>query len=101
MNTNKPYLDHELTLADLAGQLAISRNQLSEVINTGVGDNFYNFVNKYRIDEVKQLIRDDSKKHFKIVSLANEAGFNSKSSFNHIFKKLIGLTPSEYRNGQQ
>ncbi len=100
MNSDKPYLDPDLTLTDLAKQLDISRNQLSEVINTGIGDNFYNFINKYRIDEVKQLIRDDSKKRYKIMSLAYEAGFNSKSSFNNIFKKTMGLTPSAYRDGQ-
>ena len=101
MSSDKPYLDPDLTLTDLAKRLAISRNQLSEVINTGVGDNFYNFINKYRIDEVKQLIRDDSKKRFKIISLAYEAGFNSKSSFNNIFKKIMGLTPSAYRDGHE
>jgi len=101
MSSDKPYLDPNLTLTQLAKQLTISRNQLSEVINTGVGDNFYNFINKYRIDEVKQLIRNDSKKRFKIISLAYEAGFNSKSSFNNIFKKMMGLTPSAYRDGQE
>ena len=101
MSSDKPYLNPDLTLTDLATQLSISRNQLSEVINTGVGDNFYNFINKYRIDEVKRLMQEDSTKRFKIMSLAYDAGFNSKSSFNNIFKKIMGLTPSAYRNGQE
>lgn len=101
IETNKPYLNPELTLIDLAKQLDISRNQLSHVINIGVGDNFYNLINTYRVEEVKKLIEEDSVKQFKIMSLANEAGFNSKSSFNSIFKKMTGLTPSEYRDGQR
>ena len=100
MEMNKPFLNPELTLTDLAQQVSISRNQLSQVINTGVGDNFYNFINKYRIEEVKELIKNDGAKQYTILSLANDAGFNSKSSFNNIFKKMTGLTPSEYRDGQ-
>ena len=100
MEANKPFLNPELTLTDLAKQLTISRNQLSQVINTGVGDNFYNFINKFRVEEVKELIKKDAGKQYTILSLANDAGFNSKSSFNNIFKKMTGLTPSEYRDGQ-
>jgi AraC-like DNA-binding protein len=101
MEDDKPFLNPELTLTDLAKQVAISRNQLSQVINTGVGDNFYNFINKYRVEEVKELIKKDASKLYTILSLANDAGFNSKSSFNNIFKKMTGLTPSEYRDGQE
>ncbi|MEP1095122.1 MAG: helix-turn-helix domain-containing protein [Cyclobacteriaceae bacterium] len=96
---NKPFLNPELTLTDLAKQMGISRNQLSQVINVGVGDNFYNFINKFRVDEVKRLIKEDPTRQYKLISLANDAGFNSKSSFNNIFKKTTGLTPSEYRDG--
>lgn len=97
----KPYLNPELTLTDLAKQLGMGRNQLSSVINQGMGDNFYNFINGYRIEEVKRLIKEDLQKRHNLLSLANEAGFNSKSSFNKIFKDLTGLTPSEYRKGQK
>jgi AraC-like DNA-binding protein len=100
MEADKPFLNPELTLADLAKQVAISRNQLSLVINAGIGDNFYNFINKFRVEEVKELIKKDKVKKYTILALANDAGFNSKSSFNHIFKKATGLTPSEYRDGQ-
>ncbi len=99
MDSQKPYLDPELTLSDLAGQLSMGRNQLSLLINSGIGDNFYNFVNTYRVNEVKRLINEDKSKRYTIMALAHDAGFNSKSSFNHIFKKVTGLTPSEYRNG--
>ena len=100
METNKPYLDPELTLIDLAEQVSIRRNLLSQVINNSVGDNFYNFINKFRVQEVKELIRKDLNRQYTILALAQDAGFNSKSSFNNIFKKITGLTPSQYRNGQ-
>lgn len=100
MEANKPFLNPELSLTDLAKQVTISRNQLSQVINSGVGDNFYNFINKFRVEEVKKLINSDFSKQYTIMSLANDAGFNSKSSFNNIFKKITGLTPSEYRDEQ-
>jgi AraC-like DNA-binding protein len=99
MKETRPYLDPELNLSDLAKQMSIGRNQLSQVINSGVGDNFYNFINKFRIEEVKLLIKNDTDKKYTILSLANDAGFNSKSTFNNIFKKITGLTPSEYRDG--
>lgn len=99
MNQQKPYHDPELTLTSLANSVNISRNQLSEIINTGTGGNFYDFVNKYRVEEVKQLMQNPKFKDFTILAIAFEAGFPSKSTFNSIFKKFTGLTPSVYRNG--
>ena len=96
MDNEKPYLDSELTLSDLAKQLSISRSMLSQLINEGLGDNFYNFVNKYRVEQVKAFITDPAMKHFNLLGLAMEAGFKSKSTFNLIFKRFTGLTPSEY-----
>jgi AraC-like DNA-binding protein len=77
----------------------MSRNQLSELINSRMGCNFYDFVNKYRIEDVKQLMVDPKYKNFTILAIALEAGFPSKSTFNSIFKKFTGLTPSEYKSG--
>lgn len=101
MNEKKPYLDETLSLTDLARQLDMTRNQLSELINKNTGENFYTFVNKYRVEEVKRLISDPKNRNFTILSLAYEAGFPSKSSFHTIFKKFTGLTPTEYRSGLQ
>jgi AraC-like DNA-binding protein len=98
MLSQKPYHDPELTLTSLAAQLKIGRNMLSELINSGTGGNFYDFVNKYRVDEVKQLMETPKFKDYTILAIAFEAGFPSKSTFNSIFKKFTGLTPSEYRN---
>jgi AraC-like DNA-binding protein len=97
MDTKKPYLDSELTLSRLAKDLNISRSQLSQLINEGVGDNFYNFVNKYRVEQVKKFMTDSSKKNLNMLGLALDAGFKSKSTFNLIFKRFTGLTPTEFR----
>lgn len=94
----KPYLDCELTLTSLAQKLQISRNQLSEVINSGMNDNFYNLINRYRVECVKNLMINPKFKNYTILAVAFEAGFASKATFNTIFKKFTGLTPSEYRN---
>lgn len=96
MGNEKPYLNPELSLPELANSLEISRNQLSGLINQFHKKNFYEFVNQYRIDEVKKLMQDPLNKHLKLISLAYDAGFNSKASFYRIFKQLAGMTPSEY-----
>jgi AraC-like DNA-binding protein len=93
----KPYLDSELTLSSLAKDLCVSRSQLSLLINERIGDNFYDFVNKYRVEEVKKLMVDPQVKNYNLLGIALEAGFKSKSTFNLIFKRFTGLTPTEYR----
>lgn len=96
MLKEKPYLNPELTLPELATNLEFSRNQLSGIINQVHKKNFYEFVNEYRVDEVKRLMNDPANKHLKMISLAYDAGFNSKASFYRIFKQLTKMTPSEY-----
>ncbi len=100
MEAEKPYLDAELTLSSLAQKLNISRGRLSELINDGVGNNFYDFVNYYRVEEVKRLMADPSKKNYNLLGLAMDAGFKSKSTFNLIFKRVTGLTPTQYKSNQ-
>jgi AraC-like DNA-binding protein len=99
MESCAPHRNSELSLSLLASQIQMSRNQLSEVINSNMGCNFYDFVNKYRVEDVKQLMVDPKYKDFTILAIAFEAGFPSKSTFNSIFKKITGLTPSEYKSG--
>ena len=94
----KPYLDPELTLPALAERLGMPRNQLSQLLNESLGKNFYDFINGYRVKEFQRLARDPGMAHLKILSLALDAGFNSKPTFNLVFKKTTGLTPSEYRS---
>lgn len=95
--TEKPYLDEELTLIKLAAQLGVSRSSLSAAINYNLGINFITLVNNYRIEEVKRLIADPKNKDLTLLSLAPESGFPSKSSFHEIFRKMTGMTPREYR----
>jgi len=96
MVIEKPYLDRELTIYNLSEQLKISRHILSEVINEHMGMNFYNLVNEYRVNEVKERMKREDMKQLTILAIAFDSGFNSKSSFNTIFKEKTGQTPSEY-----
>jgi len=97
MKEERPYRDSELTLPQLATRLGISPHNLSQVLNAGLGQNFFDFINSYRINEVIEGLKDPDKQHLKILAIAFDAGFNSKTTFNSIFKKVTGITPSEYR----
>ena len=97
MEKEKPYRDGELTIQKLAEILSIQVNHLSQIINERLGQNFFDFVNGYRVKEVQKLLVDPSKKHYTIVALAEEVGFRSKSAFNAVFKKHTNMTPTEFR----
>jgi AraC-like DNA-binding protein len=97
MEEKKPYINPDLTLGQLAEMLSMSPHNLSEVLNTHLHQNFFDFINKFRVEMVKKDLVDPEKKNLKLFSIALDAGFNSKSSFNSIFKKLTGQTPSEYK----
>ena len=97
MATDTPHLSPELTLAQLAEQVNIPSYYLSQVINEKLDCNFLDFINGYRIETAKALLIDDKFSHYTIVSIAYEAGFNSKSTFYTAFKKVVGRTPSQYR----
>jgi AraC-like DNA-binding protein len=97
MKNNKPFLDQELTLTDLSEQVEIPFRYLSQVINEKTGQNFYFFINQYRLEEVKKYLTDPAKKNQSVLEMAFDAGFNSKATFNAIFKQATNLTPSQYR----
>ncbi len=97
MSEDHLYRDSALSLPVLAEKLNIPQHNLSEVLNRAIGRSFYDFVNGYRVDEVKQKLRSGEAARLTILAVALEAGFNSKSSFNAIFKKVVGKTPSQYR----
>ncbi len=97
MDEEQPYLNSELTLNTLGDLISISPHHLSEVINKKLNQNFFDFINKYRIEKVKKELLNPRKKNYTLLSIALDAGFNSKSSFNTIFKKQTGMTPSEFR----
>lgn len=97
MVSEKPYLNEELSLSLLSASLGLSTNQLSLIINQTLDTNFYKFVNFYRIEEVKHKLKDKAYDRYSILGIAYECGFNSKSTFNKIFKEETGMTPSEYK----
>lgn len=92
------YLNPNLNLKELSNKLEISQNHLSLLLNDYIGQNFYNYVNFYRIEEVKQRLANSKYVYQTLSSIGLDCGFNSKSAFNRIFKKATGKTPSEYKN---
>ncbi len=97
MHSEKPYLKSDLSLMQLAELIGISTNHLSQAINQTEGKSFYEFVNEYRAEEVKSRLRDDKYKHYKILAIAYDSGFSSKSVFNSFFKKVTNTTPTAFR----
>lgn len=97
MEREKPFTDGELTLQKLSERLSISPSHLSQTINERAGQSFSDFINFYRVEEVKKMFLDPTKKHYSILAISEEAGFSSKSSFNSVFKKHTSQTPSEFR----
>jgi AraC-like DNA-binding protein len=97
MDRHQPWKNSELTLADLAERLGTTPHNLSEVLNSEIGQTFYDFVNGYRVREVQRRLAAGEGKALKLLSLALDAGFASKSTFNQVFKKHTSQTPSDYR----
>ena len=97
MDADHPWKDSELTLADLATRLDTTPHKLSEVLNAEIGLTFYDFVNGYRVREVQRRIQAGDSRTLKILALALDAGFASKSTFNQAFKKHTNQTPSDFR----
>ncbi len=96
LKTEKPYLNPELNIIDLAKTIGTNQKYLSQIINTEFEMNFINFINKYRIDEVLKLMKDSTSVNYTIETLGEMAGFKSKSSFYNAFKKITNETPSVY-----
>ncbi len=98
MKNEKPFLDCDLTISVLANKIETTTHKLSQVINETYHKNFFDFINSYRIEEVKNQLMDSENDHYKIMAVAYDCGFNSKSTFYSIFKKHTRLTPSEYKS---
>ena len=96
METQKPYLNPELNLSMLAELLAMKPKQVSSKLNQSSAMNFYDFINSYRIKEFKQRVASSQLQKFSLLGLAYDCGFNSKSTFNTVFKKHVQMTPSQY-----
>lgn len=96
MTKEKLFKNPELTLGELAKELSVHPNSLSQVINSFENKNFYDYINTRRIEEFKKLVQQTDSKKYTLLSLAFECGFNSKTAFNRNFKKVTGVSPTEY-----
>jgi AraC-like DNA-binding protein len=96
MNSSKPHQNPDITLARLSNDLKVSSEYLSGVLNGRLNMNFFDFINHYRVEEFKMLCNNPKSKNLTLISLAYDCGFNSKATFNRVFKKTVGCTPSEY-----
>jgi AraC-like DNA-binding protein len=99
MATEKPFLEDELSLDELAGRLSVAPHQLSQLFSLRLTQNFYDYINGLRVAEVKRCLRDPAYESQAILDLAMASGFSSKATFNAAFKKHTGVTPSVYRSG--
>lgn len=97
METDKPYMEPDITLDNLAATLGYPPKDLSMVINRHFGVNFYEFINQFRVDEAKRMLVSEEYKNTTITDIYMAVGFNSKSVFYTFFKKKVGATPSQYR----
>jgi len=97
LDEEKPFINPNLTLNELAGMLDVHPNNLSQVINSKENKNFYELINEKRIEEFLSRISQPESRQYTLLSIAFECGFNSKTSFNRNFKKYTGVTPSEYQ----
>lgn len=97
MEQEKIYKDNTLSLPKLARRLTVSPHQLSQVLNQNLGRNFFNYISQQRIEEAKKMLLDPHYQLLNVLEIALEVGFNSVSTFNSLFKKQTGLTPSEFR----
>ncbi len=98
MVENKSYRDPSISLDSIAEKLDISSGYLSQVINKVSHKNFSEYINSYRIEEVKTMLLDSEFDKYSILSIGYEAGFNSKSVFYTVFKKQTGLTPKQFKD---
>ena len=99
MEIEKVFTDGDLTLQKLAAKLSIPAQHLSQVVNEQLNQNILDYINTHRVQEAKRRLLDPARKHLSILAIAEEVGFNSKSSFNSVFKKHTNITPSEFRKG--
>lgn len=101
MRTQQPYLSADVSLETLAKRVSLPERTLSRILNQHFGKNFFEFINSYRVEQAKRLLLEPDKQHWTMLQVLAESGFTSKSTFNAIFKKQVGQTPSQYRKEQR
>ncbi len=95
---NKLFLQKDITIRRLASQLKIDEKELSKLIKTHTKKNFYHFINQFRVEEFKRLLKTKKANHLSLLGLSEEAGFSSKSTFYNVFKTSEGVTPKQYQD---
>ncbi len=100
MENEKPYLNPDLNLSQLAKEAKMTRAQLSQVINGGFNKNFNDFVNSFRVNAFKEKLNQGKHEQLSLLGIAYDCGFNSKATFNRVFKKLTNTSPTEFLNSQ-
>ena len=98
METDKMYLNQNLSLNDVSQAIGIPRYNISLVLNNKLNNTFFDYINKYRVEEVKKIIRMPGSEKLTLLGISFEAGFNSKATFNRSFKKYVNLTPQQFRS---
>lgn len=100
MKEEKPFLDEEISISQVADSLGIPKHYLSMTINTEFNVNFFHYINQQRIEYAKKLLDNPTSQELNILQVAFESGFQSKTTFNRYFKNIIGRTPSDYRRNR-
>ena len=96
MVDEKPYMNSELRIGDLANALDVSSHSISYLLNQHYDISYYDFINEYRVDEFKRMITEMDSSKYTLSALADMCGFSSRASFFRSFKKNMGITPNEY-----
>ena len=97
MKTDKLYVEPNLNLQDLAQKAKVPQHHITQTLNSFAQQNFYDYINSYRVREFIQKLKNGDTDSFSLLGIAFDCGFNSKSSFNRIFKKTTGFSPSEFK----
>lgn len=97
MEADELYMDPDITIENLAKRVSLPERTVSRILNQHFGNNFFEYINRYRIEKAKKLLSQPEYQDWTILRVLSESGFTSKSTFNAIFKKQVGHTPSQYR----
>jgi len=100
IHIKKLHLDSDINLKSFAEQIGLRSRDVSNIINSHYGSNFFEFINRFRIEEAKRLLKTEDSKDV-VLDIVYKSGFNSQSAFHRFFKRIEGITPSEYRNREK